>query len=236
MTYFLNQPGTHSYRMGKKVRPKAIKDKLTRNDFYFFIARSLREELEQLRKAFVNHRKTGHLPEDIIESIERTYGRAMQATHLNFFRGPRVLKDFFKYVDALDTWTSEQRDHLGEKADPHISSDLQKMLAQLFEATSHYIKQCRMMHGSVKPGSRISAPPTNWTVKELIEMYIQEYVPTGKKKFPPYIWVSKKLNSHDPPLRLSERMYRSYRRQRENGVFTHAVQKKRQQVTRVHDT
>ena len=57
MTYFLNQPGTHSYRMGKKVRPKAIKDKLTRNDFYLFFATSLRGELEELRKAFIYQKK-----------------------------------------------------------------------------------------------------------------------------------------------------------------------------------
>ena len=236
MVNFLSQPGYYSYRMGNKVLSKPIKHKLTGNDFYFFFATSLRKELEELRKAFICHQNLGHIQESHLEIIEKTYGRAMQATYLNFFKGPRVSQGFFKYIDMLDAWTSDQKSRTGKNADPSIPNDLNKTLVQLFEAIEHYIRQCRMTGESFKAVSRVPAHPTNWTVKDLIKHYIEEYVPTGKKKFPPYVTISKQLASHDPSLKISERMYRLYKRQIENGTFTHIVQKKRQQVTRVHDT
>jgi hypothetical protein len=238
MNYLQGQSGlySHGMRMQKRVLAKYPKDKLTHNDFYFSFAKSLRDELEELRKTLTNGKKVGNIPEPLIEVIERTYGRAMQATNPNFYRGPRVSTEFFKCVDALDKWTCDQKKHMGENTDPQISSNLQKKLSQLFDAIEHYIKQCRMTRESYKPGYRLPFNPTNWEIKKLILTLINEHMPTGKKEFPPYKLLSRKLSSNKPELILSERTYRLYKRQIENGTFTHMVQKKRQQVTLVHDT
>jgi hypothetical protein len=82
----------------------------------------------------------------------------MQATYLNFFKGPRVSQGFFKYIDMLDAWTSDQKSRTGKNADPSIPNDLNKTLVQLFEATEHYIRQCRMTGESFKAVSRLSQP------------------------------------------------------------------------------
>ena len=230
MNYLQGQSAqySHGMRMGKRVLTKYPKDKLSHNDFYFSFAKSLRDELRGLRKALTNRGKVGNVPEPLIEVIERTYGRAMQATYPNFFRGPRVSTEFFKYVDALDKWTYDQKTNMGENTDLQISSNLQEKLGQLFDAIEHYIKQCRMTKESYKPGYRLPFNPTNWEIKNLVWIFINEYAPTGKKKFPPYKLLSRKLNAHKPCLILSERTYRLYRRQIENGTFTDQIQRKRQ--------
>ena len=227
MSYRHGQPTHYPFRACNKGFPKYPRENLSHNDFYFSFAKSLRRELEDLRKVLTNRRRTGNIPEPLMEVIERTYGRAMQATYLNFFRGSRVSKEFFRYIDALDTWASEQKKRLDENVDPPMSSNLQQMLAQLFEAIEHYVKQCKMTKESYKAGCRLPIAPTNWAVKSLIKILIEEYAPTGKKRFPPYKIVSRRLIQHDPKLYLSERTYRSYKRQIESGTFTDLIQRKR---------
>jgi len=219
---------SHEISMGKRVLTRYSKDKITNNDFYFSFAKSLRNELEELRKVLTNRENVGNIPGPLIEVIERTYGRAMQATYPNFFRGPRVSTEFFKYVDALDKWTCDQRKHVGENTDPHISSRLHESLNQLFDAIEYCIQQCRMTRESYKPGCRLPFKPTNWEIKNLTLILINEYTPTGKKKFPPYKVLSRKLSAFRPGLILSERTYRLYKRQIENGAFTDQIQRKRQ--------
>jgi len=231
MSHLQVQPRYQSYKGGKVSPPKQPKDKLTKNDVYFFCAMSLRKELAELSKTLTNTEKIKHIPEPLIEMIEQTYGRAMQATHPPFFRGPRASQKFFTCVDSLDAWTTTHKTRVSEGAESPIDNRLQQTLAQLFEAIEHYIKQCRMTEESYKPGCRLPVAPTNWAVKDLVKMLIDEYKPIGKKKFPPYKALCKRLEQIDPKLTVSERTYRLYKRQIADGTFEHRIQRKRQQVT-----
>jgi hypothetical protein len=231
MSHLQVQTRYQSYKGGKISTTKQPKDKLTKNDFYFFFANSLRKELAELSKTLTNSEKIKHIPEPLIGMIERTYGRAMQATHPPFFRGPRVSRKFFTYVDSLDAWTTTHKTRVSEDAESPIDGKLKQTLSQLFVAIEHYIKQCRMTQESYKPGCRPPVAPTNWAVKNLVKILIDEYKPTGKKRFPPYKSLCKRLEQIDPNLSLSERTYRLYKRQISDGTFEHRIQRKRQQVT-----
>jgi hypothetical protein len=210
---------------GKKVAPKTKEPSIAMWIQAFAI--SFNKQTKKYYAAWQIIEVTGTVTTRQAIVVKQIFAHIDNTTNLLISSGPKIKRS---EMDALSLLSKELEGFLkwfevNFVIEDKATSQVLKLLKDVYDTTDHFISQCRQTYGSFLPATKPSNRPNKWKEKVWFAEYIEDYqARNGKDKYPNANAIRlhmKKINYEIPTntLTLWNRYYKA-------GTLFHYVQDK----------